>query len=140
MTQTEVRPRVLVASADGNLLDRLSRLLRAEDYRVAGTARGGRLLYRALEDPFDLVIMDLDLEDLDGREALQILRRARPDLPIVVLSRGLGERDLRLVAGEHVVHHFQKPVNLGDLTSLAGQITREMFDSVKLVENPGGRL
>ncbi len=118
VVEAEIRPRVLVASADRALLDRLSRVLRGEECRVATTPRSGRLLYRALEDPFDLVIMDLDLMDLDGTQALQILRRARPGLPVVVLSDDLSERDGRLLANEHVVHHFRKPVDFQDLSAL----------------------
>ena len=67
--------RVLVGSADTILLDRLARVLREAQCNVASTQRSGRLLYRALEDPFDLVVLDLDLKDLNGLEALQILGR-----------------------------------------------------------------
>ena len=74
-TQTK---KILLASPNVTLLDRLSRVLREASFTVAATHRSGRLLYRALEDPFDLVVMDLDLEDLNGIEALQILRRAKP--------------------------------------------------------------
>ncbi len=124
VVEPDLRPRVLVASADLSLLDRVSRLLRTRDCRVAATPRSGRLLYRALEDPFDLVVMDLDLMDLDGKQTLQILRRAKPDLPVVVLSNPPNEREARLIANEHVVHHFRKPVDLERLVGAVGRIAQ----------------
>lgn len=115
-TQTQ---KILLASADTTLLDRLSRVLRGAAHSVASTQRSGRLLYRALEDPFDLVIMDLDLEGLDGIEALQILRRARPELPVIVLTGALRERESRQLAGEGVAGHLRKPADVTDLSEAA---------------------
>jgi CheY-like chemotaxis protein len=107
--------RILLASPDGTLLDRLSRVLQEVNYAVASTQRSGRLLFRALEDPFDLVIMDLDLEDLEGIEALQILRRAKPDLPVIVITGDLRERESRQLLGEGVAGHLRKPIGIADL-------------------------
>lgn len=112
-TQTQ---KILLASSDTTLLDRLSRVLGDEAHSVVSTQRSGRLLYRALEDPFDLVVMDLDLEGLNGIEALQILRRARPELPVIVMTGALREREARQLAGEGVAGHLRKPVEVADLS------------------------
>ena len=117
--------RVLVASADTTMLDRVSRVLREASHEVVSTQRSGRLLYRVLEDPFDLVIMDLDLEGLSGIEALQILRRARPDLPVVVVTGALREREERQLAREGVAGHIRKPIDVADLeeaVKIAGEV------------------
>jgi DNA-binding NarL/FixJ family response regulator len=124
--------RVLVGSADTILLDRLARVLREAHCNVASTQRSGRLLYRALEDPFDLVILDLDLKDLNGLEALQILRRARPKLPVVVVSAVLREREARQLAGEDVIGHLLKPIDVEDLAEavrLAASVEIAMNES-----------
>ena len=119
MEQPEIKTqKILIASADTMLLDRLSRMLRDEALSVASTQRSGRLLYRALEDPFDLVIMDLDLEGINGIETLQILRRARPDLPVIVVAGILREREARQLAGEGVAGHLRKPVEVSDLSDV----------------------
>jgi DNA-binding NarL/FixJ family response regulator len=124
--------RVLVGSADKILLDRLARVLREAHFNVASTQGSGRLLYRVLEDPFDLVILDLDLKDLNGLETLQILRRARPKLPVVVVSAVLREREARQLAGEDVIGHLLKPIDVEDLVEavrLAASVEIEMNES-----------
>ncbi len=107
--------KVLVASADTTMLDRVSRVLREAGHDVVSTQRSGRLLYRVLEDPFDLVIMDLEVEGLSGIEALQILRRAKPDLPVVVMTGALREREEPQLAGEGVSSYLRKPIDAIDL-------------------------
>jgi DNA-binding response OmpR family regulator len=111
-TQTR---KVLLASADTMMLDRVSRVLREAGHAVVSTQRSGRLLYRVLEDPFDLVIMDIDVEGLSGLEALQILRRAKPELPVVVLAGALREREERQLAVEGVAGILRKPIDVTDL-------------------------
>ena len=123
-TSTETR-RVLVASADTTMLDRISRVLRDAGHAVVSTQRSGRLLYRVLEDPFDLVILDLEIEGLSGLEALQILRRAKPDLPVVVMAGALREREERQLAGEGVAGCLRKPIDVSGLEEavrIAGRI------------------
>lgn len=118
--------RVLVASADEQMLERVTRVLRDVGHSVVSTRRSGRLLYRALEDPFDLVFLDLDVGDLDGLEALQILRRARPGLPVVVVAGFLREREERQLAGEGAFACLRKPIGTEDLDTavrIAGTIT-----------------
>lgn len=112
--QTKAR-KVLVASADDVLLDRMSRVLRDAGHSVVSTQRSGRLLYRVLEDPFDLVVLDLQIEGLSGLEALQILRRARPDLPVVVITGPLREREERQLSGEGIAGCLRKPIDVSAL-------------------------
>lgn len=127
--------KILLASPDATLLDRLSRVLREASHAVASTQRSGRLLYRALEDPFDLVIMDLDLEDLNGIEALQILRRAKPDLPVIVITGALRERESRQLSGEGVAGHLRKPIEVADLREAV-----RLASETRGLENGGGRV
>jgi len=51
-------------------------------------AADGAAALRAIDEhaDLDLVLLDLALPDMDGREALARLRARRPDVPIVVLS------------------------------------------------------
>lgn len=74
----------------------------------AGDGRSG--LETALRGTCDLVLLDIQLPELDGFTVLTELRRARPTLPIILLTaRGAEEdrvRGLRSGADDYVVKPF----------------------------------
>ena len=60
--------------------------LEAEGFTVDAADDGAAGLRLALAEPFELVVLDLALPRLDGLSLLPELRRARPDLPVLILS------------------------------------------------------
>jgi DNA-binding response OmpR family regulator len=101
---------VLVIEDDAAIRRGLSDALEGAGYAVrsAGDGRGG--LEAALAGAFDLVLLDLLLPGLDGLEVLREVRRARPALPVIVLTaRGEEEdrvRGLRGGADDYVIKPF----------------------------------
>jgi DNA-binding NarL/FixJ family response regulator len=64
-----------------------SALRLVKDIEVAGEAGGGvEAAERALSEAPDLVLMDLSMPDLDGIEAMRLIHRTKPDLPVVILT------------------------------------------------------
>jgi two-component system OmpR family response regulator len=64
----------------------LARGLTAEGLLVDESVDGRAGLHRALEEKYDLVILDLLLPALDGLSVLRALHEFRPELPVLVLS------------------------------------------------------
>ena len=60
------------------------------DVRVAGDGRVGRKL--ALQNPFDLVIIDIILPNANGIDLCKEIRSAKPNVPIIMLT-ALGTTD-----------------------------------------------
>ncbi len=77
---------ILVVEDEAGIADFLERGLRAEGYavRVAGDGEEGARL--AVEPEVDLVVLDRMLPGLDGLEVLARVRRARPGLPVIMLT------------------------------------------------------
>ncbi|HZR84559.1 MAG TPA: response regulator transcription factor [Candidatus Binatia bacterium] len=50
----------------------------------ASTAREG--IRKAIEQPFDAVVLDLSLPDMSGIEAVKQIREHRPRLPVIIFS------------------------------------------------------
>src|SRR3954452_6130462 len=61
----ELAPRVLVADDDPTVAEIVSRYLEREGFRVDTAADGAVALRRALDDPPDLVVLDLMLPGMD---------------------------------------------------------------------------
>jgi DNA-binding response OmpR family regulator len=81
-----VRARVLVIDDEPGILNFVSRGLRAEGYTVDLAADGDAGLSAALDQPFDLVILDLLLPGTSGIDLLRQLVLRNPGQPVIVLS------------------------------------------------------
>ncbi|MBS1680053.1 MAG: response regulator transcription factor [Actinobacteria bacterium] len=77
---------ILVVEDEAGIADFLERGLRAEGYevKVAGDGEEGARL--ALDSEVDLVVLDRMLPGIDGLEVLARVRRARPALPVIMLT------------------------------------------------------
>jgi two-component system OmpR family response regulator len=78
--------RILVVDDEPHIAALLSATLRMIGYEVATATSGEQALCRADELDPDLVVLDLMLPDLDGREVARRLREARPHLPVLFLT------------------------------------------------------
>ncbi|HEY9594337.1 MAG TPA: response regulator transcription factor [Spirochaetia bacterium] len=60
---------------------------RAEDFEVIGVALNGREAVRlVMENPPDIILMDVRMPDTDGVEATRIIHEAYPDIHVLMLT------------------------------------------------------
>jgi DNA-binding response OmpR family regulator len=78
--------RILVVEDEARILAFLARGLEAEGYTVVAADNGRDGLALATSGEWDLVVLDLLLPGLSGLQVLRDLHRARPRLPVLVLS------------------------------------------------------
>lgn len=108
------RTRVLVVDDEPAIHRFLRPALEANDYEVLTAATGGEALRRVAADAPDVVVLDLGLPDLDGKEVIGRVREWS-DVPIVVLSARDREAEkieaLDLGADDFV----NKPFGVGEL-------------------------
>ena len=79
---------VLVVEDDQSLREVVRRMLEAEGFHVEEVPDGGAALrlIQARTEPFDLVLTDLAMPDIDGRQVSETLRRYRPSVAVVCMS------------------------------------------------------
>jgi two-component system cell cycle sensor histidine kinase/response regulator CckA len=79
---------VLVVDDEQGLRDLVCRTLRAEGYRTLEAAHGGEALELVETGPeaIDLVVTDVVMPGMDGRELGRRLAMSRPTLPILYMS------------------------------------------------------
>ncbi len=104
-------PLILLLEDDPQLLPVLHALLESEGYRVVSASRGEEALAQAQEELFDVVVLDVRMEGMDGLEALENLHRDQPDIGAVVITGYASEADtiraLRLGAGDLLKKPFE---------------------------------
>lgn len=102
-------PRVLVVEDDTKTAEIIGLYLRKSGYAVTITHDGESGLRAALEDPPDLVVLDLLIPTLDGLQVCQAVR-ARSQVPIIMLTALSTEQDklkgLELGADDYLTKPF----------------------------------
>jgi two-component system, OmpR family, response regulator len=108
---------ILVVEDEPAVADFLARGLEAEGYTVLIAADGGEGERLALGHGVDMVILDRMLPGRDGIEVLAAVRRAKPALPVIMLTaRGeIAERVEGLDGG--ATDYMTKPFSFEELTA-----------------------
>lgn len=108
-------PRVLLVDDDQTVSDVVCRYLRREGMSVDAVTDGAVALQKALDEPPDLVVLDLMLPGLSGLEVCRRLRR-ESQIPILMLT-ALGEEHDRVVGLEIGADDYvAKPFSPRELT------------------------
>jgi DNA-binding response OmpR family regulator len=97
---------------DPGVLEVVSYSLRGEGFEVETVSDGATALDRAMEEPYDLVILDLMLPSMSGTEVCRQLRGERRRMPILMLTAKDAELDrvlgLELGADDYVTKPFSQ--------------------------------
>ena len=117
---------VLLVDDEPNILEAARAALELFGLRV-NTAKDGREameIFRQAPGAIDLVLMDLTMPRMDGRETFQAMRQIRPDVR-VILSSGYSEQDsLQEFIGKGLAGFIQKPYNLRELRKILEKFIR----------------
>jgi DNA-binding response OmpR family regulator len=106
-----MKKKILIVEDDADLLAGLCWILSKEGFAAAGAEDGSKGLHQAIDDPPDLIIVDIYLPELDGIELIKLLRK-QPDfaaVPIVVLSAYPNDITRAIAAGANSA--VTKPVD-----------------------------
>jgi DNA-binding response OmpR family regulator len=102
-------PRVLVIEDERGIADAVALNLREEGYEVSTALRGDDGLRMATTEPYDLIILDLMLPGVDGRDICRAVRK-RSQAPILMLTARAREVDkvlgLELGADDYLTKPF----------------------------------
>jgi len=111
---------VLVVEDEEILRLAVSKMLRKAEFHVieAGDGTAGANLFRANERRIDVVLLDLTLPGMSGREVLEELRRIRPDVKVILTSAFSEGKALSLIGEQIPWSYLRKPYQTSELTSL----------------------
>lgn len=79
------RPVIAIVDDDPRLLESLQELLESEGYEARSFPSAGALLARGLSG-VDVLITDIGMPVIDGFELREVVKKARPDLPVFLIT------------------------------------------------------
>ncbi len=117
---------ILIVEDDYTNYRLLEAILQRSHARVlhAGTGREAVRLCRG-EDVPDLVLMDLQLPEMNGLEAIREIRKSTPDLPIIVQTANALNEEKRKAEEEGCHVFITKPINLNKFLEEVGKFLEE---------------
>ena len=108
--------RVLIVDDDDPLREMLSEQLQLhEEFVTAAAENGAKALEMAKSDYYDVIILDVGLPDIDGREVCRLMRRGGVTSPIIMLTGAKTEADTILGLDSGANDYVTKPFRIGVL-------------------------
>jgi two-component system, OmpR family, KDP operon response regulator KdpE len=107
-------PRILVIDDEPQIIRALRTILTEKDFTVITAARGEEGLALAAAQAPDLIVLDLGLPDMDGKEVCARLREWT-DCPIIVLSVRDSEREKVAALDKGADDYLTKPFGIDEL-------------------------
>jgi DNA-binding response OmpR family regulator len=109
--------RILIVEDDLDLSEMLNAYFRVQNYDVLTAAWGADALRLSLEEPLDLIMLDIRLPDIDGYEICRQLRSRRQtqDTPIIFLTEKRDRVDRLQGLELGVVDYITKPFDIQEL-------------------------
>ena len=134
--------RILIVEDEPSLRDGLVDLLRGAGHAVDAVTDGLTASKLGLETGYDLVLLDLMLPRLDGVEVCRRIRKARPTVPILMLTARGSEDDkvtgLKVGADDYLTKPFSPRELLARIDAL-GRRARSTPAAPEIIEADGCR-
>jgi len=109
------RIRLLLVDDEEGYVDVLAHRLTRRNIDVTKAYSGSAAIQALRKQDFDVVVLDLKMEDMDGLEVLRILNKMVPGLTVIMLTGHGSERAAREGLELGAFDYLTKPCELGEL-------------------------
>lgn len=133
------KAKILVVEDDPPILNGLLDVLVFNGFEAQGAADGGEGLEKALEDSYDLLILDLMLPTMDGLSICREVRRRKPAQAVIMLTAKGAESDVVAGFKAGADDYVGKPFSIRELMVRVEAVLRRLGKSLgdELVESGG---
>jgi len=123
--------KVLLVDDEEEFVETLAERMRNRGMEVATSNSGGDALDLIDNEPYDVVVLDLQMPGMDGIEALARIKKRQPDIQVVLLTgHATVEKGVEAMK-RGALEFLEKPI---DLSKLAEVIHKAKAQKMILVE------
>jgi two-component system response regulator HydG len=127
------RVKVLVVDDDFRMVRTICDILNINGFGTVTAVNGEEAVSKTLSDFPDCVLMDIKMPGMDGITALKLIRKTRPDLPVVLMSAYTTEEQVREAMGHGAQAVLSKPIDIQAALSFLSLLRRE--ESILVVDD-----
>ena len=102
---------ILWADDEIDLLKPHIMFLERKGYEVVTANNGSDAIDLVRQRHFDIVFLDEQMPGISGIEALEVIKREYPNLPVVMITKSEEERIMEDAIGSNIADYLIKPVN-----------------------------
>lgn len=106
---------LLLVDDEVGFVDVLGKRMRKRGLNVTTATSGTEGIQTLRGQDFDVAVVDLKLEDMDGIEVLEIFKKMVPEMPVIMLTGHGSEQAAREGMAQGAFDYLLKPCDLDDL-------------------------
>jgi len=114
----------VIASENADLIDQISNIMVEYDYSLIVVKSAIESILKILEQEADLLMLDLDLSENTVMDLIDIIKKMRPRLPIVVLPDDFTIDTVRKLTKAGVFYCAMKPVQIEEIEKVLEAVMR----------------
>lgn len=107
--------RLLLVDDEEGFVNVLAKRMAKRGFDVTKVMSGTKALQAMRKADFDVAVLDLKIEDIDGIELLKILKKMDPKLPVIMLTGHGSEKDAREGLKLGAFDYLTKPCDFDNL-------------------------
>jgi len=107
--------RLLLVDDEVGFVEVLSKRITRRGMTVTAASSGSEAIQALRRSDFDVAVLDLKMEDMDGIEVLKIFKKMAPVMPVIMLTGHGSENSAREGIKFGAFDYLTKPYELEDL-------------------------
>jgi len=116
------RIRLLFVDDEKDFVEVITKRLSKKGFDVTKAFSGPEALQAMRKADFDIVVLDLKMEEMDGIEVLKILGKMAPGLPVIILTGHGSEVSAREGVKCGAMEYLTKPCDFEELVGKIKQV------------------
>jgi DNA-binding response OmpR family regulator len=120
-----VRIRLLLVDDEVGFADILAKRLSKRNMEVTPAYTGTEAIQLLRKQDFDVAVLDLKMEDMDGIEVLKIFKKMDPNMMVIMLTGHGSEKAAREGIEFGAFDYLTKPCELEELFAKIGEAYKE---------------
>lgn len=116
---------VLILDDDADFNSLLTDIFEQADYVVTSLTDPVEAVDVFRETEYDLVVTDHKMPEMTGAEFMKVIKKIRPEVPVIMVSGYLENDTIRELIGEGVGGVFLKPLNIFSLLERTSELIEE---------------
>jgi len=113
---------ILIIDDEEIFLDLLKSYLETQDYEVTTSPTGLNILKLLFKKHFDAVLLDIWMVDKSGIEVLKEIKKANPDLPVILMTGYSASSLENTLKGLDIAGFAKKPFRLAEIEELISDV------------------